>query len=81
MKGMRQRSLWGIAMPAKRVENMSDLRRQRQRMRRIGVAAMLAAGLFALGSCEGLTRREAARAPPSVTSQITLHGAAAERGS
>ena len=67
-------------MDKRRADTLSDLRRQRQRLRRIGVAAMLAGGLFALGSCEQLTRRDAAPSPPSAASQITLAGAAAERG-
>jgi hypothetical protein len=65
-------------MNKRRPDTLSDLRRQRQRLRRIGVVALLAGGLFALASCEELTRRGAAQAPPS---PITLHAAAAERAS
>jgi hypothetical protein len=65
-------------MHKRRPDTLSDLRRQRERLRRIGIVAMLAAGLFALGSCEQLTRRDAT---PSAAAQITLQGAAGERRS
>jgi hypothetical protein len=58
-------------MDKRRNENLSDLRRERVRIRRIGIVALLAAGLIALGSCEQLTRRDAASLP----------GAAVERRS
>lgn len=65
-------------MNKRRPDNLRDLRRQRERLRRISVVAMLAGGLFALTSCEELTRRGAAQAAPS---PITQQSAAAERGS
>lgn len=68
-------------MNKKRTDTLSDLRRQRERLRRIGIGALLVAGLFALGSCEELTRRAAAAPPSSAASQTTLQGSAAERGS
>jgi hypothetical protein len=67
-------------MHKRRPDTLSDLRRQRQRLRRIGTVAMLAAGLFALGSCEQLTRRDATPSA-SGASRITLQGATGERRS
>jgi hypothetical protein len=67
-------------MDKKRTDTLSDLRRQRERLRRIGVVALLAGGLMALGSCEELTRRDAA-ATPSAASPSTLPGVASRRGS
>jgi ferric-dicitrate binding protein FerR (iron transport regulator) len=58
-------------MHKRRPDTLSDLRRQRERLRRIGIGAMLAAGLVALGSCEQLTRRDA----------TPMQGAAGERRS
>jgi hypothetical protein len=67
-------------MGKKRTDTLSDLRRQRQRLRRIGIAALLAGGLFALVSCEELTHRQAA--PTSSTiSPIMLPGSTAARRS
>ncbi len=66
-------------MQKRQPDTLSDLRRQRERIRRIGIVAMLAAGLVALGSCEQLTRRDAAS--PSAASPITLKGAAVGRRS
>jgi hypothetical protein len=68
-------------MDKRRPDTLSDLRRQRVRIRRIGICAMLAGGLFALTSCEALTRRTAASAPASAASSITPHGAAVEHRS
>jgi hypothetical protein len=67
-------------MDKKRTDTLSDLRRQRERLRRIGIAALLAGGLFALLSCEELTQRQAAPAP-STASPITLPGSVAARRS
>jgi hypothetical protein len=63
-------------MDKQRSDTLSDLRRQRVRIRRVGIVAMLAGGLFALTSCDELTRRDAASASP-----MTPHNAAAARGS
>ncbi len=41
-------------------------------LRRIGVGALLVGGLFALGSCEELTRRDAASPAPAAASQTPL---------
>lgn len=63
-------------MDKKRNNTLSDLRRQRERLRRIGIVALLAGGLFALGSCEGLTRRDA-RAQQPAAAPVTLQDTSA----
>ena len=66
-------------MDKRRTDNLSDLRRQRVRLRRIGTVALLAGGLFALISCEELTQRNAAPPSPTAASPNTLQGAVAAR--
>jgi hypothetical protein len=63
-------------MDKRRSDTLSDLRRQRVRIRRIGIGAMLVGGLFALMSCDELTRRDAAAASP-----MTPQSTTAARGS
>lgn len=63
-------------MDKKRSDNLSDLRRQRERIRRFAVVAFVAAGVAILGSCEGLTSRGAAGAPQV---DAASPGTAAER--
>jgi hypothetical protein len=67
-------------MDKKRSSSLSDMRRQRRRLRRISILALLAGGLFALVSCEELTRREAAPSS-SAASPMALQGAVAARRS
>jgi hypothetical protein len=42
----------------KKRSDLSDLRRQRERFRRVTTGAMVVALLFIIGSCEGLTSRD-----------------------
>ncbi len=65
-------------MDKRRTDNLSDLRRQRVRLRRIGTVALLAGGLFALISCEELTQRNASSSS-STASPNTLQGGVAAR--
>lgn len=68
-------------MDKKRSDNLSDLRRQRERIRRIAVVAVLAAGVVILGSCEGLTARDAGNMLPADASKAWLQRSSAPAGS
>lgn len=53
----------------KRAGSIAESRRQRERLRRISVGGLVIAGVIALVSCEGLTRRDASGPTPEATSQ------------
>lgn len=54
----------------KKRSNITDFRRQRERIRRITVGSLVVALVFILGSCEWLTPREAS-GPRPAASRIT----------
>ena len=62
-------------MEDKRSDNMSDLRRQRERIRRITIGTLLVAVIAVLGSCDGLVNRNAGSQVQSET-QTAIHQAA-----
>jgi hypothetical protein len=52
-------------MEKKPPHNIADLRRQRERIRRITIGTLLIAVLTVLGSCDGLVRRDGGAQSPS----------------
>ena len=61
----------------KRPDHIGELHRQRQLIRRVSVGVLLATGVFALVSCEGLTRRGAASDIPTTSQSLPLKSAVA----
>ena len=60
-------------MEDKRSDNMSELRRQRERIRRITIGTLLVAVIAVLGSCDGLVHRNA---QVQLETQSAIHQAA-----
>ena len=60
-------------MEDKHSDNMSDLRRQRERIRRITIGTLLVAVIAVLGSCDGLVHRNA---QVQLETQSAIHQAA-----
>ena len=66
-------------MDKKRPHDIADMRRQRQRLRRITIGALLVAVVSILGSCEGLVRRDAASLSQAAAAPMALRGASLEQ--
>jgi hypothetical protein len=62
-------------MEQKRPHDIADLRRQRERIRRISTGVLLVALVTLLGSCDALVRRDAGSRPSAAAAHaVGSHG-------